>query len=115
MELQYIQFFIFLLLNKKVGNNTIMFYKLPEVDEYENDKVNPMAVLDKKPMKKDNRRIIIGLVNGLICLKKMSHGKTWKSSTNNFLIFTLMALILDDNNHFKEEVILQYKDQNVNS
>ena len=53
-----------------------MFYKLLIVDEYENVKVNPITILYKKLTKKGNESVIVGLVDGLICLNKMPHGKT---------------------------------------
>lgn len=46
------------LLKKKVGNNTVVSSSLPIMDYC--GRVNPVAILDRKIIKKDNQAVVIG-------------------------------------------------------
>lgn len=50
------------LLKKKVGNNAVVSSSLPKVDEFKRVEVNPVAILDRKIMKKGNRVVVMRLI-----------------------------------------------------
>jgi hypothetical protein len=50
------------LLKKKVGNNAVVSSSLPKVDEFKRVEVNPVAILDRKVMKKGNRVVVMRLI-----------------------------------------------------
>lgn len=51
-----------LLLIKKVGDTNIVSSTLSIVDEAKRIKVCPVAILDRKLMKKDNKAVMVGLI-----------------------------------------------------
>jgi hypothetical protein len=50
------------LLKKKVGNNAVVSSSLPKVDEFKRVEDNPVAILDRKVMKKGNRVVVMRLI-----------------------------------------------------
>jgi hypothetical protein len=50
------------LLRKKVGDVAIVSQALPIVDEEGRVKVYAVAILERKLMKKDNRAVVVGLI-----------------------------------------------------
>jgi hypothetical protein len=49
-------------LKGKVGNNVVITLQLPVTDDRERVKVKPIAILDKKPMKKGNHAVVMRLI-----------------------------------------------------
>jgi hypothetical protein len=45
-----------------VGNNVVITLQLPVTDDRERVKVKPIAILDKKPMKKGNHAVVMRLI-----------------------------------------------------
>jgi hypothetical protein len=45
-----------------VGNNAVVSSSLPKVDEFKRVGVNPVAILDRKVMKKGNRVVVMRLI-----------------------------------------------------
>ena len=98
-------FFYVSLINKKVKNNATLSSLLPKVDEYRRVKVNPMAILDRKIMKRVSAMWSWGSFIAPIYLRNILLEKFWKNSLIDFLTF---VLILKDKNLIRREYYYKF-------
>jgi hypothetical protein len=79
------------ILRKKVGDVAIVSQALPIVDEEGRVKVYPVAILERKLMKKDNRAVVGGLIQWS---NSFPEGAIWEELTEIQLQFPEFSIDL---------------------
>jgi hypothetical protein len=82
-------------LEKKVGGSAVAAIELPRMDEYGRFKVQLVAILDRKIMKKGHKDVVMGLVKWFDLFQEDATGKGSKELNEQFIDFSTNSCIED--------------------
>jgi hypothetical protein len=80
-------------LEKKVGGSAVAAIELPRMDEYGRFKVQLVAILDRKIMKKGHKDVVMGLVKWFDLFQEDATGKGSKELNEQFIDFSTNSCI----------------------